>query len=442
MSDVLTFVTGIVVVLGLMVLVHEFGHFVVAKLFGVRVDIFSIGFGPRLFGWRRKETDYRVSALPIGGYVKMAGDNPAEDRTGEPGEFLSQPRWQRVLIVLAGPSMNLITTLVLFTGLFTVAMPRPAYYDKPVEVAAVPADSVAEKAGIRAGDRIVEIEGIKNPNWEKAETAVVTAAAGADLSMTVESDGRTTPVSLRAPRINQLCDVYTVLGYPPDPVVVDEVLPGLPAERSGLRSDDQIFAIDGQPIVSYCQFQSTIQQSGGHPLTMDVRRGDQVLHLRVHPAATPPNAPRRWQVGLLPRQALSYSALPWTEAAQRAGGLTVRLTQQILALVGDLFRGRVSLKQVIGPIGIMRESGRAAKRGFADVVNIMAFVSLNLGILNLLPIPILDGGHILMLAIEGFIRRDLSLKVKERFVQVGMVFLLVVFAIVMYNDVLRMIPGR
>jgi regulator of sigma E protease len=442
MTDFLTMAFSIVVVLGLMVLVHEFGHFIVAKSFGVQVDIFSIGFGPRLFGWKRGDTDYRVSALPVGGYVKMAGDNPAENRAGAPGEFLSKPRWQRLFIVLAGPTMNLITTLVLLAGLFTVAMPRPAYFDKPAEVVAVPKDSPVEKAGVRPGDRLVEIDGIKNPDWEKAETAVQTAPAGSEIHMTFEREGQTFPVTLRAAQLTQLCDQYSVIGYPPDPVVVDQLMPGAPAERSGMRSDDQIVGADGQAILSWCQFQNTIERSQGHPLTLQVRRGDQMLRLQVHPAPRPPNAILHWQVGFTQRQTLTYASMPVTQAVQRAGWVSLRLTQQILYLVGDLFRGRVSLKQVSGPIGIMRESGRAAKRGLADVIYVMAILSLNLGILNLLPIPILDGGHILMLAIEGSLRRDLSLKMKERFVQVGMVFLLVVFAIVMYNDVLRMIPTR
>jgi regulator of sigma E protease len=193
---------------------------------------------------------------------------------------------------------------------------------------------------------------------------------------------------------------------------------------------------------SWCQFVDSIQQSMGQPLQMDIRRGDQVRHFQVHPAQAPPNSNLRWQVGVSPRQTVIFGKMPWTEASQRAATVSVRFSQQIVFLVGDLFRGRVSLKQVSGPLGIMQLSGQAAQRGVADVVNVMALIGINLGILNLLPIPILDGGHILMLAIESTIRRDLSVKLKERFVYVGLVFLLMVFAIVMYNDVLKMLPGR
>ncbi len=439
----LMFIFGIVVVLGVMVLVHEFGHFLVAKLFGVRVDVFSVGFGPRLYGVRRGDTDYRLSALPVGGYVKMAGDNPTEERTGDAAEFLSKPRWQRFLVVIAGPTMNILTTLILFTWLFTMATARPTYFDKPVENVGVPKDSPAEKAGLHPGDRVTEIDGVKTPDWERAETAVLTATPGNDISVNVKREGEFLPLTMRVGRMAQPCDPYSLIGYPPDASwAIDDVTPGGPAERSGIHPGDQVVSVNGKTMSSWCEFADTIQKSEGHPLQVDVRRGDQILHLQVHPAATRPNSPSRWQLGVSHRVGLTSASLPVAEAARRSGWFTLRLTQQLLSLVGDLFRGRASLKEVTGPIGIMRESGRAAQRSFRDVIYIMAFVGLNLGILNLLPIPILDGGHILMLAIEGLLRRDLSVKIKERFVQVGMVFLLVVFAIVMYNDVLRLIPGR
>src|SRR6202163_3072785 len=153
-------------VLGILVLVHEWGHFVVAKLCGVRVDVFSIGFGTRLWGYKRGDTDYRVSALPLGGYVKMADDNPLEDRKGDPDEFLSKPRWQRVLIALAGPAMNIILSIVLIAGVYMHGSKEPAYVDQPVVLAGVLPDSAAQKAGLAAGDRIVKINGANNPTWD------------------------------------------------------------------------------------------------------------------------------------------------------------------------------------------------------------------------------------------------------------------------------------
>ncbi len=438
MSNVLIILVALFV-LGLMVLVHEWGHFMVAKLFGVRVDVFSFGFGPRLWGWRSGPTDYRLSALPVGGYVKMAGDNPAEDRSGAPDEFLSKPRWQRVLIAAAGPAMNILIAVILFAGLFSVATPWPAYFSKPVQVAAVGKDSPADKAGVRAGDRLVEINGLKNPDWEKAETELQLAPPGGDVHLVYEREGQLFPVTLRATATQRQCDVYAVLGYPPDPVVVDQVASGTPAETAGLHADDVLSGINGEPLVSWCQFVDGVQQSDGQPVELRVRRGERELRLRIRPAQTKTATGTRWQVGLSYRPQIVYHSLPVNEASSRAVLVSARLSRQIIFLVGDLFRGRVSLKQMEGPLGIGRESVRAAKRGVADLVNLMAVISLNLAVLNLLPIPILDGGHILLLTIEGALRRDLSLTVKERFVQAGMVFLLVIIAIVMYNDVLKLV---
>src|SRR5208282_3162101 len=169
MMNVLIAILSAAVVLGIVILVHEWGHFVAGKLFGVRVVVFSFGYGPRVWGWKRGDTDYRLSALPLGGYVRMAGDNPVEDRTGERYEFLSRPRWQRVLIYLAGPAMNVVLALVIFVGIFTIkGVPSASYANKPVDVGGVPPHSSAESAGLQAGDRIVKIGDVGNPTWEQA----------------------------------------------------------------------------------------------------------------------------------------------------------------------------------------------------------------------------------------------------------------------------------
>jgi len=438
-TDVLLSIVSIILVLGVMILVHEWGHFIVAKLFGVRVDVFSLGFGPRLWGWRRGPTDYRLSALPLGGYVKMAGDNPSEERSGAPDEFLSKPRWQRVLIAAAGPTMNILMAVALFAGLFTVAKPSPAYYPQPVQVVAVGKDSPAEKAGVHAGDRLVEINGVKSPDWEKAEAELQMVSPGGEISLVFEREGQLLPVTLRALTWQSQCNFYAVVGYPPDPVVVDKVAPGTPADTSGIRRDDAIVAVNGEPLLSWCQFVDAVQQSSGQPVELRVRRGEKEMRLRVRPVLVKSGSTPRWQVGLSYRPTLVYQSLPVTEASKRAVAVSAQYSRLIVFLVGDLFRGKVSLKQLEGPLGIARESGRAAKHGLADLISLMAQISLNLGILNLLPIPILDGGHILLLAVEGTLRRDLSLAVKERYVQAGMVFLLVIFVIVMYNDVLRLV---
>src|SRR5205807_2195966 len=357
MSDVFTSIFAVTIVLGIMILVHEWGHFMAAKLFGVRVEIFSLGFGPRLWGRRRGPTDYRISALPLGGYVKMAGDNPTEERKGDPDEFLSKPRWQRAIIAVAGPTMNIVMAIVLFAGIFIfVGIPTPGYLNRPV---------------------------------------------------------------------------------------VDEVGLGMPAEKAGLRPGDELLALNDEPLRTWPEFVEGVRHSGGRPIRLLVRHNGREEQLQIQPIQG--HTFRNevvWQIGVTPRTEEDYKRLGVFPAFDQASVATLAMGRQILGVVGQLFTGKVSLRQMQGVIGIARESGRAAKRGTISLINLMAVISLNLAILNLLPIPILDGGHILLLAIEGGLRRDLSITVKERFVQVGLLFLLVIFFIVMYNDVSRLLPNR
>jgi regulator of sigma E protease len=421
-----------------MVLVHEWGHFVLARLFGVRVEVFSIGFGPRLFGVKRGPTDYRLSALPLGGYVRMAGDNPAEERKGDPDEFLSKPRWQRVLIALAGPTTNFLMAVVLTAALFIHGGEQPSYADKPVVVAGVVKDSPAQKAGIQAGDRIVAFSGVKNPTWDRVALELALSAPGHSEPITIERDNR-----LMTTSVESQPQPFAVVGYPAEPVMVGSLARGMPAERADLKEGDIIVAANGQRLTAPSQFSEVVQQSGGNPMTLDLLRNGQPMKAELRPTwGDPGDGMPRWQIGITFRFVTSPRRYGVPQALVKATQFHIVLADKLVYLVGQLFTGKVSLKQVQGPLGIVQESSRAAKRGFGDLISLMALVSLNLAILNLLPIPILDGGHILMLAIEGILRHDLSLQIKERFVTVGMVFLLLVFLIVMYNDVLRLFPGH
>lgn len=434
----LTGILSAAIGLGLMVLLHEWGHFVVARLFGVRVDVFSIGFGPRLWGFRHGPTDYRVSALPLGGYVRMAGDNPSEERTGSPDEFLSKPRWQRVLIALAGPTTNLLLATILMAGLYARGAQQAVYADKPVVIAGVVKDSPAQTAGLQAGDRIISFAGIQNPDWDRVEIELALSAPGHMEPITIERGGQLIETKVAAQP-----QPFVSTGYPAEPTLVGSVTHGLPAEAAGLMAGDTITAANGQPISSPLRLSEVIQENKGAPLVLDIVRNGENQKITLRPTfGDPGDGNPRWQIGIAFKFASALRSYSVPEAITKAGETNLILAGKMIYTVGDLFTGRVSLTQVQGPLGIVQASSQAAKQGFGNLVNLMALVSLSLGVLNLLPIPILDGGHILMLAIEGIIRHDLSLKIKERFVTAGMVFLLVVFLLVMYNDVLRLLPTR
>ncbi len=424
-------------VLGVMVLVHEWGHFIVAKLFGVRVEIFSIGFGPRLWGYKIGDTDYRISGLPLGGYVKMAGDNPLEDRKGDPDEFLSKPRWQRVLIALAGPAMNVLLAVVILAGVYMHGSKQPAYLDRPMVLAGVLPGSTAEKAGLAAGDRVVKINGVNNPTWDRALLEVMSTLPGHTISLVVDRNGQ--QFSFTVPTGQELDEIF---GYPQDRLLITAVSPGMPAERSGLKEGDEVLKADGKSLGSSIEFPRLVEKSQGRPINLEIRRGSQTLQVQVQAEQVGmKNGVPHWQIGVgIQSGDLVIRRLSLGRAIAESVAENSRMTRLVAQVVVELLRGNMSLRQLQGPLGIAQASGQAARQGIEDLLALMATIGVNLAVLNLLPIPPLDGGHILMLFIEGTIRRDLSVRVKERFVTVSMVFLLLVFAIVMYNDVLRLIP--
>ncbi|HXE74276.1 MAG TPA: RIP metalloprotease RseP [Candidatus Xenobia bacterium] len=431
-----------IVLLGLMVLVHEWGHFVIAKLMGVRVEIFSIGFGKRIWGITRGPTDYRLSVLPLGGYVKMAGDNPAEGRTGAPDEFFSKPRWQRTLIVLGGPTVNILTAVLLLTGVFYVHYERPAILDEPPVVAAVLSESPAGTAGIQPGDRILKIGAGSTATWEDVgiETAL---ASGPTVPVVVQRAGQTLTLSLTLPERGQpgLWEV----GWLPDisPVVI-RVSPTGPAGKAGIKSGDLLLAMNGEKISISPEGQNPIsqrlQQLGGQPVVLTIEREGKQQDINVTPEYGDHPDGKRWLLGLEygPHFRTVRKQLTLPQAFQESLHTNVSMGRRMLDLVARLFTGRASLRGVSGPVGIVHVTGAQGEQGgWLAVLNLTAAISLSLGILNLLPIPILDGGHILFFAIEGVLRRDLSLTLKERLSQVAMGFLLLVFVFVMYNDIVR-----
>lgn len=431
-------IVSVSIVLGIMIFVHEWGHFIAAKLAGVRVDVFSFGFGTRLFGVKRGDTDYRLSALPFGGYVRMAGDNPVEERTGAPYEFLSKPRWVRVLIAIAGPAMNILLAFLIFLGIFwLVGVPEPQYLQQPAQVAAIP-QTPPTTSGILPGDRIVAVNGAKTPTWDKAFDQIAKGKPGSPLQIIITRGNSEQVLNASVPSTKS--DASAIVGYPAMAPIADEIGIGFPAEKAGMKPGDWVTSIDNKPVVTWPQLVEVVRASEGRPIHFVVRRDGQEIPLDITPThGLGSDGESVWQIGVSPRTTEDFHRQGLLPSLRDAGAATVGGMRQIFDVLAGLFTGKVSIRQLQSVVGIARESGRAAKGGPMRLIEFMAVISLNLGLLNLLPIPILDGGHVLLLAIEGFLRRDLSITVKERFVQVGLVFLLGIFGFVMYSDILKLI---
>jgi regulator of sigma E protease len=438
----LIYPAAVALVLGVLVFVHEFGHYAVAKLFRVRIDVFSLGFGKRLAGFRRGETDYRISLLPIGGYVKMAGENPMEDRTGDPGEFMSHPRWQRFLIAIAGPAMNIILAVVILTGLYMFHHDYPAYARMPVNVLWVTPASSAEKAGIEKGDRVLQVQDIKNPTWEQFfQTELI--SPDQPLDFTIQRGDEILKKTLVAEPKGP--DRVGDVGLEP-PEAVGLIEPGKPADRAGVKPGDVLVSINGTPVRNLGDMKDEVQKIKSTPATLVVLRDGKELALTVTPELlpgvvngffaklfrTPPAEEYRIGVG-----SEYIERLPFATAFTEAYSDCKTNSLLIFQLVGRMLHNRKMLQQVSGPIGIMKLSGEAAMIGWPPLLKIMALISLNLAVFNLFPIPILDGGLMLMLLIEGIMRRDIKQEIKERVYQAAFVFLILFAVVVIYNDLAK-----
>jgi regulator of sigma E protease len=434
------FVMGIV--LGFMILIHEFGHYAAAKYFGVRVEVFSIGFGKRLFGFTKGETDYRISAIPLGGYVKMSGENPMDDRTGDPGEFLSHPRWQRFIVALAGPAMNVMLAVALLTGVFMVHYEYPAVLDDPARIGWVNPNTPAEKAGIQIGDKIVRVEDIENPNWEQVDVKAA-LSPNQPLKFGIERDGKVTEKLLVPEPFgpNQYGDIGWVPKESSVPLTVVEH--GMPAEKAGLKIGDQILTANGQDIPALQALVQMLNHTKDQPLEIVVLRNGQKRTFTVKPTldARGSSQELRYRIGIasVPTKVVK---LNFADALKRSLSDNKKSSFLILELLQKMAQRKVSMRQVDGPIGIGSAVGAAAREeGWTPLLLITAAISLNLGIMNLLPIPILDGGVILLLFIESLMQKEISLPIKERIYQAAFVFLVLFAVMVIYNDLIKTLPG-
>jgi regulator of sigma E protease len=428
----------VVVLIGVMILIHELGHFWAARYFDVRVDTFSLGFGPRLFGFRKGETDYRISAVFFfGGYVKMAGEQLGEEHVDDPRGLTAKPRWQRLIIAFAGPFMNFVLAIGLLTGLYMVKYQKVAEPAVSGVIGYVAPDSAAVRAGLRVGDRVVKFDGKSYPNWEDITLKEV-ANARKGLDVTVERDGRrfTTTVT---PTLDDKSGIGTVGWAEKTEVQLGPISPNMPAEKAGLKMGDLILSANGQPVESVLQFHEMIRGSNGKPLEIGIMRNGERLTIPVQPVLSSIDGPERWMIGVKPEPKLKIETtrLSLPAALQESVQRNLQGASLIYTFLTRVVQRRMSAKSITGPIGIAQLSGEAAREGPSAFIMLMSMVSLNLAIINLLPIPVMDGGVIVMLLIEMLMRRDLSLPVKEAVFKVGLVFIMMIVAFAIYNDIAK-----
>jgi len=438
MSDFLTSLVAVVAVLGFMILIHEFGHYAVAKWLGVRVEQFAIGFGKRLVGFRRGDTDYRINAIPLGGYVKMSGENPMDDRTDDPREFMNHSRWHRFLIAIAGPAMNIILAVVLLTVVYMVHYEYATADDEPTVIGWVFKDSAAAKAGFQVGDRITRVEDIQNPIWKQVEMKAA-MNAGQPLAVQVERNGQTLNMTV-VPEATGV-DQIGFAGWAPKEniVTITDLQANMPAEKAGLKEGDQILTLDGKPVPALGAMSESLEVTKDKPITLAVLRNGQQKTFTVQPVLVA--GEKRYRIGIGSLQT-KVKTLPFAAAFSLSLHENRQNALLILELVKKMVERKMSMRSIEGPIRIGQAAGEAARsKGWTPLMGLTAAISLNLGIFNLLPIPILDGGVILFLLIEGLMRRDISMNIKERVYQAAFVFLVLFAVMVIYNDLMKTIPG-
>ncbi len=420
------------IMLGVLILIHETGHFLMAKLFKVNVKVFSIGFGKKLFSVKKGETEYQFSLIPLGGYVAMLGENPEDAEVEDPGNFNLKPRWQRFIILVMGATFNIILAFILFTAVNMIHRPEPLWHSSTPVVGEVDPSSPAFVANLKTGDRIISFNGTRVKDWNSLQLLIATNP-NQEVKLVVDRDGQllTLPVKL----ISKGRDDAGFLGTSPyRPVRIQAVMENSPAEKAGLKKGDEIVSVNGKPITNGIeQFISIVEKTPGKTIEIVVNRSGSKIPLTV----TPIGEPGSHKIGAYVEEPYRLIKLGFGGALIQSGKDIGRFTALTFTVLGKLVRGHLSIRSISGPVDIARISGQAARSGVVSFLYIMALISLQLGIFNLLPIPMLDGGHVTILALEAIRRKDLSFKLKEKITSVGFFLLVALMVIVIISDILK-----
>jgi regulator of sigma E protease len=437
----ITIAAGIIM-LGILVFVHELGHFCVAKWCGVKVLKFSLGFGPKLVSRQWGETEYLICAVPLGGYVQMLGEGSGENGEGaalspdeEARSFARQSVGRRMAIVAAGPAMNLALPFVIMPLAYLVGVNLPAYLDEPPCIGYVVAGSEGDRHGFRNGDCIQTIGGSPVATWEAIGPALINHA-GAALPVVVERQG--TDVQLTLPSDHGALEGLQSIGLlPPQDAVIGGLMPNMPAAVAGLQEGDLILALADQPVTSWYDLRTLIQEFGAHPVPVRLLRDGLELTVMLTPRQA--DAGGDYLIGIAPRHATTFKRFGPLEAIRAGAARTTDLIDLTLVFIQKLFAGAVSTSNIGGPITVVQIAGQAAQTDISSILSVLAFLSIQLGILNLLPIPILDGGHLFFACFELVFRRPLSLKAREIAQQVGLALLVMLMILAFYNDIVRLL---
>jgi regulator of sigma E protease len=438
MNGILDTVTGLgsnivafIFALGVIIFVHEAGHLVMAKIFRMRVLAFSLGFGKRIWGFQRGETEYRVSIIPLGGYVRLGGEDPGEV-SEDPHDFMNTPRWQRILVYLAGPAMNILLAIVLIALVLMVGIQVPSLREIPPVIGALEPDSPATEAGLQVGDRIVAVDGAEVAKWDDVYFVFVTSPDRA-LNLSIDRDGEPLELVLTPERIPKY-EMGRTGAFPTFLPRIAQVVPNSPAEAAGFEPGDEIIGVDGRELSQWQEFVSHIEERPSQEVVVTVLRSSEQVELRV----TPRDESGKGKIGVMHGY---FQRLPPHLALMESLRFNWDMSRQTLTVLGKIVTGRMAAKTALsGPIEIAALSGAAARSGFKNLVQLMGLISISIAILNLLPIPVLDGGQITILLLESLSRRDLPLTVKERINQVGFLMIILLMVVVLYFDIVKNVP--
>lgn len=443
------------ITIGILVFIHEFGHFAAAKLSGMRAEVFAIGFGKRLFGWNRKtgftfgelpkdfdgegNTDYRLCLLPLGGYVKITGmvdesldtNNLASEP--QPYEFRAKPLWAKVFVITAGVLMNLLLAWFIFWG-GNYFQGKPS--TKTTTIGFVEQNSKADSLGLKQGDKIISVNGNKVKNWEELRTEIFINTLGEDVNLQIERNN--TLVELKIPRKVIPEDETQGLFLIPDGIrpAIGEVMKNSPAEKAGFKSNDIFLSVNEKPVFVPKDVTEIISSNKDQKVDIKVLREKDTMLISVTP-----NAEGKIGVALSATFTgeVEYVTYGFFESFYYGWLDIVRMTNLTFNMLGKVFTGNVEFKKAFGgPIKIAQFAAKSADSGISSFLYFLALLSLSLAILNIMPFPVLDGGHLVMILIEGIIRREIPLKVKLGIQKAGMALLLLLMAFILYNDILSL----